>query len=208
LLRIRDLRHDYGGRTVLSVPAWDVAQGEASLVLGPSGSGKSTLLNLIAGLASPTAGSISVGGEEINRLSPAGRDAFRARSVGLVLQSLHLIGVVSVRENLRIAQRIASLPADDGRIDEVLESLGIAGLARAKARDLSMGEAQRVAIARAIVNGPRLILADEPTSALDDANCEKALALLLDQALACGATLLVATHDNRIRERFVKRLAL
>jgi putative ABC transport system ATP-binding protein len=208
VLEIRDLRHEYGGRTVLSVPAWDVAQGESSLVLGPSGSGKSTLISLIAGLATPTAGSVRVGGEEITRLSAAGKDAFRARSVGLVLQTLHLIGVVSVRENLRIAQRIAGVPADDARIDEVLQSLGVAGLARAKARDLSVGEAQRVAIARAVVNGPKLILADEPTSALDDANCEKALALLEDQARACGATLLVATHDNRIRDRFARRLTL
>jgi putative ABC transport system ATP-binding protein len=208
LLEIRDLRHEYGGRTVLSVPAWDVAQGESSLVLGPSGSGKSTLINLIAGLAAPTAGRVRVGGEEITRLSPAGKDAFRARFVGLVLQTLHLIGVVSVRENLRIAQRIASARVDDGRIDEVLGSLGIEGLARAKARNLSVGEAQRVAIARAVVNRPKLILADEPTSALDDGNCERALALLLAQARACGATLLVATHDNRIRERFATRLSL
>jgi putative ABC transport system ATP-binding protein len=128
--------------------------------------------------------------------------------VGLVLQTLHLIGVVSVRENLRIAQRIAGAPVDDARIDEVLRSLGVSALARAKARDLSVGEAQRVAIARAVVNRPKLILADEPTSALDDGNCDKALALLVDQARACGATLLVATHDNRIRERFARRLTL
>jgi putative ABC transport system ATP-binding protein len=208
LLEIRDLRHAYGGRTVLSVPAWEVAQGSSALVLGPSGSGKSTLVNLIAGLATPTAGRVRVDGEEITRLSPAARDAFRARCVGLVMQSLHLIGVVSVRENLRIAQRIAGVRVDDGRIDAALRSLGIEGLARAKARNLSVGEAQRVAIARAVVNRPKLILADEPTSALDDANCEKALALLLEQARACGATLLVATHDNRLRERFATRLAL
>jgi putative ABC transport system ATP-binding protein len=208
MLSIRDLRHDYAGRTVLSVPAWDVARGEASLVLGPSGSGKSTLLNVISGLATPTSGSIRVDGEDIARLSPAGRDAFRARKVGLVLQTLHLIGVVSVRENLRLAQRLAGAGVDDSRIDEVLESLGIARLSASRARDISVGEAQRVAIARAVVNRPALILADEPTSALDDANCAKALALLLEQAAGCGATLLVATHDNRIRTHFSRRLDL
>jgi putative ABC transport system ATP-binding protein len=144
----------------------------------------------------------------VTRLSPAGRDAYRARHVGLVLQTLHLIGVVSVRENLRLAQGLAGAPVDDARIDAVLASLGIARLARARARDLSVGEAQRVAIARAIVNRPTLILADEPTSALDDANCERAIALLLDQAKATGATLVVATHDRRIRERFARRLDL
>ena len=208
MLEIRNLRHEYAGRTVLDVPSWDVGKGESSLVLGPSGSGKTTLLNVIAGVATPTAGTLRVAGEEITRLSPSARDAFRARKVGLVLQTLHLIGVVSVRENLRLAQRLAGSPVDDSRIDEVLASLAVATLAGARARDISVGEAQRVAIARAVVNRPALILADEPTSALDDANCEKALALLLDQAAACGATLLVATHDNRIRGRFARRLEL
>ncbi len=208
MLQIRDLRHEYAGRTVLAVPAWEVAQGDASLVLGASGSGKTTLLNVIAGLTTPTAGTVRVGDTDVTRLSPAGRDAFRARHVGLVLQTLHLIGVVSVRENLRLAQGLAGAPVDDARIDAVLASLGIARLAHARARDLSVGEAQRVAIARAVVNRPTLILADEPTSALDDANCERALALLLDQAKATGATLVVATHDNRVRERFARRLDL
>ena len=208
MLEIRGLRHDYHGRTVLSVPTWDVAQGDSSLVLGPSGSGKTTLLNVIAGLATPTAGTVRVAGEEVTRLSPAARDAFRARRVGLVLQTLHLIGVVSVRENLRLAQRLAGATVDDARIDEVLAGLAIPALSGARASDISVGEAQRVAIARAVVNRPALILADEPTSALDDGNCEKALALLLEQAAACGATLLVATHDNRIRGRFARRLEL
>lgn len=208
MLEIRGLRHAYDGRTVLSVPSWDVAAGEASLVLGPSGSGKSTLLNVIAGLATPTEGSVRLDGEEVTRLAPAARDAFRARRVGLVLQTLHLVGVVSVRDNLRLAQRLAGCRLDDGRIDEVLAGLGIAALAGARASRLSVGEAQRVAIARAVVNRPSLLLADEPTSALDDANCARALALLLDQAAACGATLLVATHDNRIRDRFARRLEL
>ena len=207
-LEVRGLRHDYAGRTVLSVPEWDVAAGGASLVLGPSGSGKSTLLSIIAGLAMPTAGSVKVAGKEITSMTPAERDALRARAVGLVLQTLHLIGVLGVRENLRLARRLAGLAPDDAHVDALMQSLGIAPLARARARDLSVGEAQRVAIARAVVNRPALILADEPTSALDDANCEKAIELLRSQAAACGATLVVATHDQRIRARFAHRLEL
>lgn len=208
MLEIRGLRHRYAGREVLAVPEWDVPRGTASLVLGPSGSGKSTLLNVIAGLATPAEGTVRVDGEAMTGIAPAARDALRARRIGLVLQTLHLIGVVSVRENLRIAQRLAGSGADDARIDEVLAGLGIAKLAGARARSLSVGEAQRVAIARAVVNRPPLILADEPTSALDDGNCAKALALLLEQAAITGATLVVATHDNRIRERFAHRLEL
>lgn len=208
MLEIRDLRHEYGGRTVLSVPSWDVPKGEASLVIGASGSGKSTLIAIIAGLLLPTAGRVSVGERAVSALSGVERDRFRARHIGLVPQTLHLIGVLSVRDNLRLTRRLAALPLDDALIDAGLASLGIAGLAAQKARDLSVGEAQRVAIARAVVNRPQLILADEPTSALDDANCEKALALLRGQAAACGATLVIATHDQRIRAHFPRRLEL
>jgi len=208
VLEIRGLRHEYSGRTVLQVPQWSVAKGEASLVIGPSGSGKSTLIGIIAGLVSATAGQVKIGGEEVTAMGALERDAFRARAIGLVPQTLHLIGVVSVRDNLRIAQRLAGLARDDAAIDACLASLGIAALAGARASDISVGEAQRVAIARAVVNRPALLLADEPTSALDDANCLKALALLTGQAKACGATLVIATHDQRIRERFAARLEL
>ena len=208
MLSIRSLRHDYAGRTVLSIPGWEVPQGEASLVIGPSGSGKSTLIGVIASLITPTAGSVTIGGKEITALGPVQRDAFRARHIGLVPQTLHLIGVLSVRDNLRLVRRLAALREDDRAIETCLASLGIAALAARRARDISVGEAQRVAIARAVVNQPQLILADEPTSALDDANCARALALLTDQAAACGATLLIATHDQRIRSRFARRLEL
>lgn len=208
MLSIRDLRHEYGGRTVLSIPSWDVAKGEASLVIGPSGSGKSTLIGAIAGLITPTAGSVKVADEEITRLAAVRRDAFRARHVGLVPQTSHLISVLDVRGNLRLARRLAGLAPDEAWLEAILASLGIAQLGGHKAVNLSVGEAQRVAIARAVVARPQLILADEPTSALDDANCERALRLLLDQAAACGATLVIATHDQRIRDRFPRRLEL
>ncbi|MEP7068425.1 MAG: ATP-binding cassette domain-containing protein [Usitatibacter sp.] len=208
MLEIRELRHEYGGRTVLSVPQWSVPQGEACLVIGPSGSGKSTLIAIIAGLLAPSAGSVAVAGEAVTGLGAVARDAFRARHVGLVPQMLHLIGVVSVRDNLRIAQRLAGIARDDRAIDACLESLGIAAIAPRKARDVAVGEAQRVAIARAVVNRPRVILADEPTSALDDASCARALALLRGAATACGATLVIATHDQRIRGEVARRLEL
>lgn len=208
MLAIRDLRHEYGGRAVLTVPAWEVAQGESSLVIGPSGSGKSTLLSVISGMLKPTGGRVSVAGQDVPALAPAARDAFRAKHIGLVLQTLHLIGVLTVRENLRLVRRLAGLAPDEARIAAALSGLGIEPLAARRARELSVGEAQRVAIARAVVNEPKLILADEPTSALDDANCAKAIELLVGQASACGATLIVATHDQRIREHFAKRLEL
>jgi putative ABC transport system ATP-binding protein len=208
MLAIRNLRHEYNGRTVLSVAEWDVAKGEASLVIGPSGSGKSTLLGAIAGLLTPTAGSVRVAGEEMTRLAGAARDAFRARHIGLVPQTLHLIPVLDVRGNLRLARHLAGLPRDEAWIEACLADLGIAQVAAHKAPDLSVGEAQRAAIARAVVAKPALILADEPTSALDDASCTRAIDLLLGQAHVHGATLVVATHDQRIRGRFARRLEL
>ena len=208
MLAIRNLRHAYGERRVLAIDAWDVPQGEASLVVGPSGSGKSTLLAILAGLLGPTEGRVEVAGTDLAALSPAARDRFRARHVGFVLQRLHLIGVLDVQDNLRLARRVAGLDEDPARIQGALDALGIAPLARRRAASLSVGEAQRVAIARAVVNGPRVILADEPTAALDDDNCERAVALLAEQAAACQATLVIATHDRRIATRFERRLAL
>ena len=113
-------------RTVLDVPAWSVPKGEASLVIGPSGSGKSTLIGIIAGLVSASGGTVSVNGKQVCAFGALERDAFRARHIGLVPQTLHLIGVLSVRDNLRIAQRLAGRAVDDGAIDACLASLGIA----------------------------------------------------------------------------------
>jgi putative ABC transport system ATP-binding protein len=208
MLSIRDLRHDYGGQAALRLPAWDVARGEAILVLGPSGSGKSTLLAAIAGLLVPTTGTIQVAGASITSMRAAARDAHRARHVGLVPQTLHLIPVIDVRENLRLPRRLAGLPPDDAWLAACMERLGIAHLAHRRAADVSVGEAQRVAIARALANRPALLLADEPTSALDDTSCERVADLLLQESRSTGATLVVATHDRRLRQRFARSLEL
>jgi putative ABC transport system ATP-binding protein len=116
--------------------------------------------------------------------------------------------VLSVRENLRIARRLARLAPDDAWLDACLERLGIAHLARRKPAGISRGEAQRVAIARALANRPGLVLADEPTSALDDASCERVASLLVGECRAAGATLVVATHDQRLKSRFARSITL
>ena len=116
--------------------------------------------------------------------------------------------MIGVRDNLRTARRLAGLGEDAALIDGTLAALGAGHLASRRAASLSVGEAQRVAIARALVNRPKVILADEPTAALDDDNCERAVSLLVGQAAACGATLLVATHDRRVADHFTRRLEL
>jgi putative ABC transport system ATP-binding protein len=208
LVAVRDLSYVRDGRTVIDLPAWSVAAGEHALVLGPSGSGKTTLLHLIAGLLRPTRGVIAVAGRELGRLSPRAVDRLRGQQIGIVFQTLHLIGALSVADNLRLAGYLAGRTPEPARIARALDGVGLGARARARPHELSQGEAQRVAIARALINGPRLILADEPTSALDDGNCERVLAVLEEQAGAHGATLVIASHDGRIAGRFDRRLEL
>jgi putative ABC transport system ATP-binding protein len=207
-LVLEDVAKAYQGRTVVAVRSWAVARGQHSLILGPSGSGKSTLLHLIAGLLRPTRGRVVVAGRDLDALAQGELDAWRGRTIGIVLQRLHLIPALTVRDNLRLARSLARLPPDVKRIDALLADLGLAARAGARPSRLSQGEAQRVAIARAVVNRPTLILADEPTSALDDANCAAVLALLCAQAETSGATLVIATHDVRLQPHFRHRLEL
>jgi putative ABC transport system ATP-binding protein len=208
VLILEDLIRAYGARTVVAIPSWTVAAGQHGLIVGPSGSGKTTVLHLIAGLLPPSRGSVRVAGQDLGVLTPAQLDAFRGKTIGIVLQRLHLIPALTVRDNLRLARTLARLPPDPARIDALIAQLGLSALAGARPSRLSQGEAQRVAIGRAVVNHPALILADEPTSALDDANCEAVLALLRAQAEASGATLVIATHDARLKPFFRHRLEL
>ena len=202
MVEIESLRYGHGRRNVLDIPAWQVNAGERCLVTGPSGSGKSTLLHLLAGLATPRAGTIRVAGQDLATLSSAGRDRFRGCNIGLLLQSFHLLDTLSVLDNVRLARHLAGLPEDGARCREVLEALGVAGFARARPSTLSHGQAQRVALARAVVNRPAILLADEPTSSLDDESCERVATLIETEADRHGATLVVATHDSRLRQRF------
>lgn len=208
MFTIRNLRHRYRSSDVLTVPAWQVAAGEHALLLGPSGSGKTTLLHILAGVLTPSAGEVTVAGQNPAALSPAARDRFRGRTIGLVPQRLHLIASLTVLDNLLLAPYLAGVRQDRAQARALLAELGLADKAAAYPWQLSFGQQQRVAVARAVINAPRLILADEPTSNLDDAHCARTIELLLARAETCGATLVVATHDRRVRERFAQRLEL
>jgi putative ABC transport system ATP-binding protein len=208
MLTLRGLRHAYDGKEALRVDAWQAGQGEHWLVLGPSGSGKTTLLHILAAILRPTGGSVALAGQELAGLKPSELDRFRGRQIGIVLQRLHLVPSLTVMNNLLLAQYLAGLAQDGARVREVLTSLDVVDKTGAYPHELSFGQAQRVAVARAVVNRPKLLLADEPTSNLDDARCAQAYALLESQARACGATLVIATHDQRIKSRMSNRYEL
>jgi len=208
MFALRQLRHAYRGQEVLHLDDWSAAQGEHWLILGPSGSGKTTLLHILAGILTPSDGSVAIAGQDLEKLRSSERDRFRGRHIGIVFQRLHLIASLTVLDNLLLAQYLAGATQDLQGARALLASLGLADKAHSRPHALSFGQSQRVAMARAVVNKPLLILADEPTSNLDDANAVAALDVLLGQAQACNATLVIATHDRRITAQIENRLEL
>jgi ABC-type lipoprotein export system ATPase subunit len=208
MIAVRNLEHRYDANRALSLAQWQAAPGSRWLILGPSGCGKTTLLHLLAGLIPVSSGELEVDGNSLGSLKGKALDAWRGANVGIVLQALHLIPHLSVHDNLRLAQHLARAPQRDAAIADALAALGVADKGARKPPELSQGERQRVAIARAVVNGPKLLLADEPTANLDDAATERSIALLLETAAKRGATLVVATHDSRVKRHFENTLQL
>ena len=178
-----------------------MGKGERVLLLGPSGCGKTTLLSLLAGLLEPTSGTVELDGQDLYAMAVRHRDRLRGQRFGFVFQTLHLLPSLTLRQNIALAGDLTGR-ADQGRLDTLLATLGLADKAHRKPDALSQGEQQRAAIARAVLNRPAIIVADEPTSALDDANARIVIDLLEAQARETGAALLIATHDNRITGRF------
>lgn len=202
MITLKSLSHSYKGGQTIEFKDWHIKTGERWLLLGNSGSGKTTLLHLMTGILQPSAGEVNINGTSIYSLSSKSLDQFRGQNIGIVFQRPHLIGSLSILENLIIVQRFANLAKDMARIKEVLASLDIADKQNAYPAQLSQGQLQRVSIARAVLNKPALLIADEPTSSLDDKNAFAVLDLLLTQSELNQTTLVVATHDKRIKSPF------
>ena len=208
MIAIKSVKHNYNGQLQLSFKDWDIKDGEQWLLLGESGSGKTTLLHILTGILKPAQGEVNIDSTSIYNLSSKELDQFRGRKIGIIFQRPHLIKSLTITENLLLAQSFAKLPEDKKRIDEVLESLDILSKKNAYPNELSQGQLQRVSIARAVINKPALLIADEPTSSLDDKNAEAVLALLMQQSSLNNATLVVATHDKRVKDAFTNTYSL
>lgn len=207
MVRIRGLVHSYGD-TSIQYPDWEVEKGRHAMILGNSGCGKTTLLHLLGGLMRSSQGSIAISDELIFEKSNSQLDQFRGENIGLIFQKPHLVKALTVKENLTLTQYLGKKRLDGKRVEEVLSQLGILDLKNRKIHQISQGQAQRVSIARAVLNSPKLLLADEPTASLDDENCEKVIQLLKSQAEQNGSTLIIATHDHRVKSEFKNRLEL
>ncbi|TVR84633.1 MAG: ABC transporter ATP-binding protein [Saprospirales bacterium] len=208
MIEVIGLTYSYPGSQPLTFPDISCNKGNTHLILGKSGCGKTTLLHLMAGLLKPESGIVEIAGSDISQLSGAGLDKFRGKKIGIVFQQPHFLEALTVQENLILAQKLAGEKTDQGKVNQLLDHLGIGSKKDKKPSELSAGEQQRAAIARALVNSPELLLADEPTSALDDENCNAVVKILSELAIENNSALVIVTHDTRLKNIFPNQTIL
>jgi putative ABC transport system ATP-binding protein len=211
LLQTEGLKRHYRmGDTVvraLDGVSLSIDKGEFVALLGTSGSGKSTLLNLIAGLDSPTEGSLRIFDRDLALMSRMELSLHRRKNVGIIFQSFNLVSTMSATQNVALAMMFAEVPRPEreARAASLLESVGLAGRQRHRPKELSGGEQQRVAIARALSNSPQMLLADEPTGNLDSRTSREIMELLKTLNEREGKTVIMVTHDPSLAERYAHR---
>lgn len=207
LIRVRGLNKTYsrGGETiqVLQGLHLDVDKGDFVAFMGPSGSGKTTLLNLLGGLDVPSAGSITVDGDEITHMSASKLTEWRARHVGFIFQMYNLIPVLTAFQNVELPLLLTKLSKAERRkhVETVLGVVGLSDRMHHYPRQLSGGQEQRVAIARAIVSDPTFLLCDEPTGDLDRRSADEIMVLIEELVSKYGKTVLMVTHDPVVAAR-------
>ena len=194
--------------TILHPLTLTIPRGQFTAIVGPSGSGKSTLLGLIAGLDSPSSGSVLIDGVDITRLDEDALAKLRGEKIGFVLQFFHLIPSLTAYENVAVPMEIAGASDARARAEALLEEVGLTGRAHHYPSQLSGGEQQRVALARALANDPPLVLADEPTGNLDSTNGRHIMELLRNIHDTRRTTVVLVTHDAELAARADARLVL
>lgn len=214
ILDLKGIRKEYfkGEKKVEALRGVDLAieKGEFLSVVGPSGSGKTTLLNIIGCLDAPSSGSVVYGGRELGKMSEKELSAYRKNNIAFIFQSYNLIPVLTVAENVElplVIERKWSRMEIVAKTRDVIEAVGLAGMAGRRPRELSGGQEQRVAIARALVKNPIVVLADEPTANLDSHTAEEIIALMETMNRQRYTTFIFSTHDKRMEDH-AKRVIL
>ena len=197
-----------GPLTILHEISFELQRQQSVAIVGASGSGKSTLLSIIAGLDTPTSGSVRLAGIDLFSLDEDARAAVRAQHVGFVFQSFQLLGNLSAIENVMLPLELQGRSDARARATEMLERVGLGSRLRHYPRVLSGGEQQRVALARAFIVRPALLLADEPTGSLDFATGERVMELMFELNRESATTLVLVTHDRAVAARCDRQLRI
>lgn len=202
LIEVNDVSKSFSDGTkeiqALKSTSFSVAAGEFVALIGPSGSGKSTLLTIIGGLQQPDTGKVLIQGKKFSEVDDKERTQLRFEELGFVLQASNLIPFLTVKDQLRLVDKINKKPADQKVVDDLLDQLGIKELANKYPGDLSGGEKQRVAIARALYHNPSVILADEPTASLDSERAFEVVEILAESTKRNQKATIMVTHDERL----------
>ncbi|HVS26079.1 MAG TPA: ABC transporter ATP-binding protein [Burkholderiales bacterium] len=204
----KQVRNGAADLTILDKVSFRIAAGEAVAILGASGSGKSTLLGLLAGLDTPSSGTVKLNGVDLFALDEDGRAAMRAGFVGFVFQSFQLLPALTALENVMLPLELAEMKDARAQALRLLDRVGLGQRPHHYPRQLSGGEQQRVALARAFTGRPKLLLADEPTGNLDSVTGEQIIELLFELNREQDATLLLVTHDEALSKRCGRLLHL
>lgn len=210
ILSLTDITKDFGGGPVLAGISLDIEPGELVAVMGPSGSGKSTLLHCMSGVLTPTHGSVRYGDEELSALSDTPRSRTRLRNFGFVFQDGQLLPELSNVDNVALPAMLNGMRrgAARRRAMELLDQLGLGGLADRRPAQVSGGQAQRVTIARALVANPGVVFADEPTGALDQSTGHEVMQMLTTIVRQAGASLVMVTHDPKVADWMQRRVEI
>jgi len=197
-----------GTLTILRDIDFTLARGETAAIVGASGSGKSTLLSIIAGLDTPSSGTVHMAGTDLFAQTEDQRAAFRAAHLGFVFQSFQLLANLTALENVMLPLELAGRRDARAAAGRMLERVGLGQRLSSYPKVLSGGEQQRVALARAFVMNPAVLLADEPTGSLDFATGQTIMELMFDLNREQGTTLVMVTHDRSIAERCERRITI
>lgn len=208
MIKTKDLAFSYQGKVNFNFPDIQIENGETLLITGGSGKGKTTLLHLLGGLLRPKKGTILIDETSIATISDKKLDQFRGKNIGLVLQQSHFVEAFSVLENISMASWLATGKKSEEKAKSLLKQLDLEDQMHKLTSQLSIGQQQRVSIARALINEPKLLLADEPTSSLDDENAFKVADLLSNLSKEYKASLIIVTHDQRLKDRFFNQISL